>query len=90
MMSIFGTKRYRVQGAINSDHHIIVDVVERDIEVYGEQYAVAHQAWLNMMGTPEVAKVLRKLCKEVAGGPDAVKRKFMTTVVFREETDETD
>lgn len=98
-MSTFLRKKYRIRGDIGSNHHIIVMVSPRDIEVYGEQLAVGMAAWNQLMenekdsyGFPTdrpsaTQRMLRELCMKL-GGVESVKKKFITTIVYSEENDD--
>lgn len=93
---MFDRRRYRVQASLQDNHHIHVMVSERDISVYGEQWAVGHAAWLHMMEnkkdqwgniteeSSETGRILRKLC-ELVGSSEPVKAQFVSTIVFKPE-----
>lgn len=100
--SIFGKLRYKVRGSIKSEHHTIVHVDIKDIDILGERVAVTHAAWIAMFAneTDEwgleiqpvrqvpTARILRKLCD--LEGTEKVKNMFVSTVVFeRLDNDQT-
>ena len=94
----FTRVKYRVQATLNDDHHIIVEVSQHTIDLYGEQWAVGHAAWCELMANEKdefgnrtdkmsaSAQMLRALCKHI--GVDAVKERFINTIVFKPEREE--